>query len=77
MKTNETIQLEGVELDIIGFYVHPQEPIRYADGSGHPGNKSDFEIASIINDEGVDVTDEYDDDLDAIANIVIQIIEEY
>ncbi len=76
MKTNETIQLEGVELDIVGFYVHPQEPIRYADGSGHPGNKSDFEIASIINDEGVDVTDEYNDNRDEIIDLVIEQIED-
>ena len=76
MKTSETIEFEGVELDIIGFYVHPEEPIRYEDGSGHPGNKSDFEITSIINDEGVDVTDEYDDNRDEIINLVIKQIED-
>ena len=61
MKTSETIMFNDTELDVIGEYTHPEEEIRYADGSGLPEIKSHFEISSIVNDEGVEVTDEYDE----------------
>tara|TARA_R110000751_G_scaffold40865_1_gene96435 strand:- start:429 stop:665 length:237 start_codon:yes stop_codon:yes gene_type:complete len=77
MKTSETIELNGIELDIIGYYSHEEPMIMYLpDGSGDPGCPSDFDIDSIINEDGEDVTDDYDDNRDEIIDTVICQIEE-
>ena len=77
MKTSETIMLNGIELDVIGEYSSEEPTIMYLpDGSGDPGCSSEFEIYSIINEDGVDVTDDYDDNRDEIIHLVIEQIED-
>tara|TARA_R110000824_G_scaffold332891_1_gene519472 strand:+ start:932 stop:1165 length:234 start_codon:yes stop_codon:yes gene_type:complete len=77
MKTSETIEFNNQELDVIGHYSHEEPTIMYLpDGSGDPGCPSDFEIESIVNEDGVDVTDDYDEHIETIRNLVIQIIED-
>ena len=75
MKETITITFEEKELEVTGYYIPEEEPVMYySDMSGHPGSPSDFEIYSIkIGD--IDVTDDYDDYMEDVIDVVISEIE--
>ena len=75
MKQTETIVFDDREIEVTGYYL-PEEPMvmYYSDGSGHPGSPSDFDLLKIeINNK--DVTNDYDENIEEVIELVINQIE--
>lgn len=78
MKTEETINYNGIELSVSGNYIEEEREIRYfLDGSGHPGFPSSFEAIEVkVIDSDVNIIELFSlPQIEEIEELVIEEIE--
>ncbi len=73
-----TIDYYGIKLTCVGDYQPEEYQVRYfSDGSGYPGNPSEFTIEKVLTESGDDIFGIfYDEQLEQLEEMCLTNIEE-